>query len=121
MLPLVSRIVADLVSLNQSILTQRTQIREIDRMTGTIPIADYRDELGDIRSSLHADEASFEKCLAELVSLGVVLHQPIDGCVDFPGVLNRRSVRLCWAPGDEGVKYWHESNEPCENRQTFEA
>ncbi len=121
MLPLVSRIVADLVSLNQSILTQRAQIREIDRMTGTIPIADYRDELGDIRSSLQADEESFEKCLAELVSLGVVPHQPIDGGVDFPAVLNRRSVRLCWAPGDEGVDYWHELDAPCGNRQAFNA
>lgn len=116
-LPLVSRIVSDLMSLNQSILTQRTQIREIDRMTGTIPIAEYRDELGDMRSTLHADEARFEKCLAELLSIGVVPHQPIDGGVDFPGVLNRRSVRFCWIPGEDKVDFWHESDEPCSNRQ----
>lgn len=121
MLPLVSRIVADLVSLNRSIVTQRAQIREIDRLTATIPIADYRDELGDIRSSLQQDEASFEKCLAELVSLGVVPRQPIDGGVDFPGVLNRRNVHLCWAPGENEVEFWHEFDEPCGNRQPIEG
>jgi hypothetical protein len=119
-LPLVRRIVSDLVSLNQSISTQRAQIREIDRMTATIPLADYRDELGDIRSSLRNDEASFEKCMAELISLGVIPHDPIDGGVDFPGVLNRRNVRYCWLPGEPTIEFWHEIDEPCANRQTID-
>ncbi len=121
MLPLVSRIAADLTLLNQSIRTQRAQIREIDRMAATIQIADYRDELGDIRASLAADESSFESCVAELASLGVILHDPIDGGVDFPGVLNRRRVRFCWSPGEVEVEFWHETEEPCSARQALET
>ena len=89
-------------------------------MTSTIQIADYRDELGDIRASLAADELSLESCRSELVSLGVLPHDPIDGGVDFPGTLNRRTVRFCWAPGDTVVEFWHETDEPCNRRQLIE-
>ncbi len=121
MLPLIRRIASDLVALSQSIQTQRSQIREIDRMTVTIEIAEYRDELRDIRTSLEADEASIESCLAELVALGVLPHDPIDGGVDFPGIMNRRSVRFCWLPGEPIVQYWHETDACCVSRELIES
>lgn len=119
-LPLVRQIVAEVVSLSRSIDAQRSQIREIDRIPDFIQIADYHDELRDIRTSLESDERRLETCLGELVSLGITPHQPIDGGVDFPGLVNRRRVQLCWLPGESQVEHWHDTGEPCSRRQRLE-
>ena len=119
-LPLVRQIAADVALLHLAIEGQRSQIREIDRIPDTIQLADYHDELRDIRSSLELDETRMEKCVAELLSLGIQPHQPIDGGVDFPAILNRRRVQLCWLPGDSQVEYWHDVDEPCSRRQKLD-
>jgi hypothetical protein len=108
MLPLVRRIVDDLLRLDRAIKAQREQLKGVDQLTGTIEQSDYQDELSDIRGSLDDDQRRFETCLGELTSLGINPHLPFDGSVDFPTELNRRAVRLCWQPGEERVEYWHE-------------
>ncbi|MCG8650213.1 MAG: DUF2203 domain-containing protein [Pirellulales bacterium] len=116
MLPLVRRIMADMVRLNESILAQREQIKEIDRLPETIDHSDYQEELGDIRASLTDDEERLAACQEELAALGVEAHHPIDGSVDFPTVINRHQVRLCWHPDDKQVEYWHETGQPTSKR-----
>ncbi len=121
MLPLVSRIVDDLLRLDHSIQAQREQLSGIDKLSSTIDHTDYKEELSDIRGSLVHDQQEFETVLTELTSLGVSPHLPFDGSVDFPTQLNRRHVRLCWQPGDERVEYWHEIGENRERRQVEPA
>ena len=96
MLPLVRRIVADIVQLSGSIDAQRAQLSEIDKLAETIDQPNYREELSDIRGSLASDELRLEVCFSELAALGLEAHQPFDGSIDFPAILNRRRVHLCW-------------------------
>ncbi len=121
MLPLVRSIVADMMRLSESIANQQEQIKGIDELPETIEHADYQEELRDIRASLAEDEQRLQTCLAELAALGVEAHQPIDGTIDFPAVMNRRQVRLCWHPDDDQVNHWHENDESAKDRRPIEA
>ena len=120
MLPLVRLIVQDMVRLSHSIEAQREQLGEIDRLPQTIEQPDYQEELIDIRGSLADDEQRLDACLNELSALGLEVHFPVDGSVDFPAVLNRRPVRLCWHPQDESVEYWHEVGQSKEERKKID-
>ncbi len=120
MLPLVRSIVADLVRLSKSIAAQRVQIDGIDGLRETIEHADYQEELRDIRVSLADEEKRLKACLNELAALGVEPHFPIDGSVDFPAVMNRRQVRLCWHPDDDQVNHWHELGQSFKERKRID-
>lgn len=120
MLPLVRRIVADILRLSGSIDAQREQLRGIDKLTATIDQPDYREELSDIRGSLAEDEHRLEGCFSELAALGLEVHQPFDGSIDFPAILNRRSIRLCWRPEDERVEHWHEIGQSVKDREKID-
>lgn len=120
-LPLVRRIVADMLRLQESMGTQQEQIREIDRMTHTIANATYEEELSDIRASLELDQARMDSFFAELSMLGVNAHEPFDGSIDFPAVMNRQPVYLCWRPEDECVEFWHQPGQPSEQRKKLDA
>lgn len=117
MLPLVRRIVADMVRLQRAIAVQQEQIKGIDRLPETIERAAYQEELRDIRGSLSDDETRLRMCIEELAALGLQPHLPIDGTVDFPALMNRRLVRLCWHPDDERVEHWHENGESFRDRK----
>ena len=121
MLPLVRRIVADMTRLTRSIAAQREQLRVIDELPATMDQPDYREELSDIRMSLENDEARLDTCVGELAALGLEAHLPFDGSVDFPAVLNRRQVRLCWNPEDDRVEYWHEVGQPQTERKKVDS
>lgn len=121
MLPLVSRIVDDLLRLDRAIQAQREQLSGVDKLASTIDQPDYQEELSDIRGSLDHDQQRFETFLGELKSLGVSPHLPFDGSVDFPTDLNRRHVRLCWQPGEDRVEYWHEVGAPKNHRLKLES
>ncbi|TWU24186.1 hypothetical protein Pla52o_21100 [Novipirellula galeiformis] len=108
MLPLLKTIMRDAMHLNQSIQRQRNQIEGIDRLAETIDHPSYRDEVNDIRGTLVADEARLDQCIMELTRLGVEPHLPLNGSIDFPAILHRQAVRLCWTLGEESVEYWHD-------------
>lgn len=120
MLPLIRQIVTDLVSLDQAIRSQQEQLRGIEKIEPIGDQADYADELADMRESLESDRQRFERCLEELGALGVEPHRPIDGGVDFPAMLHRRPVRLCWSPGDSVVSHWHEVGQTPQQRRPLD-
>lgn len=120
MLPLVRQIMADIARISEAITAQREQLRGIDQLPETMDAPDYREEVSDIRRSLEEDEQRLDQCLSELTALGLEAHMPFDGTVDFPAVLNRRDVRLCWHPDDERVEYWHEVGQRKEERKKID-
>ena len=121
MLPLVSRIVDDLLRLDRAIKAQREQLKGVDQLARTSDHPAYEEELTDIRGSLDDDQRRFDTCLSELTSLGISPHLPFDGSVDFPTDLNRRAVRLCWQPGEHRVQYWHEIGAAKEKRRKLSS
>ncbi|MGB7346492.1 MAG: DUF2203 domain-containing protein [Pirellulaceae bacterium] len=121
MLPLVRRIVVDILRLNHSIKSQREQLGGINSLPETNEHASYRDELTDMRQSLSNDETELSACIAELSALGISVHRPIDGSVDFPAVVNRQPVQLCWRPDEEVVCHWHETQSPHGKRHKIDS
>ncbi|MGB7329469.1 MAG: DUF2203 family protein [Rubripirellula sp.] len=120
-LPLVRLIVDDLVRLNESIEAQKDQLEGIDQLSATMDRQAYVDELSDMRGMLDGDIQRLQTCIDELARLGVEVHQPFDGFVDFPAQLNRRPIRLCWHPADEKVEYWHELGQSADQRKKWDA
>lgn len=116
-LPLVERIVQDLLALQIDLVFRGERIDALGGCEGLSTSRAHADELADMRLSMQQDRVRIEAVLAELGKLGVMLHPSADGAVDFPAILNDREIRLCWKPGDETVKYWHEVDEPASKRR----
>lgn len=104
-LPLVSRIVADLVREHQQ---WEDKVREFELATvGSSP------EKPDAIAELLQMEAQrlardIEGYIAELSDLGVICKGMDTGLVDFRGQIDSREVYYCWKLGEPSVMFWHE-------------
>ena len=104
-LPLVSRIVADLVREHQQ---WEDKVREFELATvGSSP------EKPDAIAELLQMEAQrlardIEGYIAELSNLGVICKGMDTGLVDFRGQIDGRDVYYCWKLGEPSVMFWHE-------------
>jgi hypothetical protein len=104
-LPLVSRIVADLVREHQQ---WEDKVREFELATvGSSP------EKPDAIAELLQMEAQrlardIEGYIAELSDLGVICKGMDTGLVDFRGQIDGRDVYYCWKLGEPSVMFWHE-------------
>ena len=104
--------------LHETVERQRERLSVIDQLQGTTDQPDYQDELARYpRINARTKKQRLAACVRELNALGLEPHTPFDGSVDFPAVINRRAVCLCWHPSDQGVEYWHEMGEPSSSRQ----
>lgn len=119
-LPLVRRVVKDLLRLHETMEQQRLQLDGFQQIGDPIDREAYRDELEDVEKSLTSEQEKWTQCVAELTAIGVMHHSPFDGSVDFPALLNRRPIRLCWRPGDTAVEYWHEVDESSADRKKID-
>lgn len=104
-LPLVSRIVDDLVRGHRS---WEDKVREFELATvGSKPEhPDPIAELLQIEAQKLAVE--IEGYIAELAELGVICKGMDTGLVDFPGERDGRQVYYCWKLGEPSVQFWHE-------------
>ena len=116
MLPLVRVIVEDMVRLQSSIDAQREQLGGVDDIDTSMQRETYQEEIRDIRESIETDESRLQSCISELALLGVRSHDPVDGCVDFPAMMHRNNVRLCWKLKEDVVCHWHDVNKPQDRR-----
>lgn len=104
-LPLVRRIVEDLVAAHQR---WRERILEFDLLASTVR-ADSPDgratQLEREAQGLARDIDGFER---ELASLGIALKDRRLGLIDFPAVVDGREVWLCWRLGEPDIRFYHE-------------
>jgi hypothetical protein len=104
-LPLVSRIVEDLVREHGM---WEDKVREFELATvGASPDRpDAIAELLQIEAQRLAKD--IEGYIAALAALGVICKGMGTGLVDFPGEIDGRDVFFCWKLGEPSVQYWHE-------------
>lgn len=117
-LPLVSRIVDDLVRCHHS---WEDKVREFELATvGSSPDKpDAMAELLQLETQRLAVE--IEGYVSELSDLGVVCKGMDTGLVDFPGEHEGKRVFYCWMLGEPRVQYWHEVDAGFVGRQKIEA
>ena len=114
-LPLVSKIVSDIVKITGSMKEVYLEIRKAAEEGAE------RDRLEELQDRLHeiADERTdfFE----ELSGLGVEMKDPNVGLVDFPALLDDRVVYLCWKLGEATIDHWHELTTGFSGREPVEG
>ncbi|HEY7879147.1 MAG TPA: DUF2203 domain-containing protein [Gemmatimonadaceae bacterium] len=105
-LPLVSRIVRDIVLLYAR---WRERVAELELAAGASRADDPDPRLAGLERDTQRFAAEIDSCIRELQALGIAYKMPFDaGLVDFPGEMDGRSVYLCWRLGESAVEYWHE-------------
>jgi hypothetical protein len=104
-LPLVSRIVDDLVRDHR---IWEDKVREFELATvGSSP--EHPDAIAELlQSEAQRLARDIEGYIAELNHLGVIVKGMDTGLVDFRGQMDGREVYYCWKLGEPSVMYWHE-------------
>lgn len=59
--------------------------------------------------------------LAELEAIGVQLKDLDKGLLDFPCVVEGKTVLLCWKLGEKEIEYWHTEEEGFAGRRPLDA
>jgi len=104
-LPLVSRIVADLVR-EHKLWEDKVAEFELATVGASPERPDAIAELLQIEAQRLARD--IEGYIAELSDLGVICKGMDTGLVDFRGQMDGRDVYYCWKLGEPSVMYWHE-------------
>lgn len=104
-LPLVSRIVDDLVRGHKM---WEDKVREFELATvGAGP--EHPDAIAELlQMEAQRLAKDIEGLIAELNDLGVICKGMGTGLVDFRGQLDGREVYYCWKLGEPSVQFWHE-------------
>ncbi len=117
-LPLVKRIVKDIVEQYRQVMVCHARLQE-----GDLPDPE-RDRLESARSQA---TDKLDNLANELADIGCELKDWEGGLVDFPARMDRRDVHLCWKLGEEQITKWHEvyagfaGREPITAADDFEA
>ena len=107
-LPLVKRIVADVVSAHGKALELQTEIEETPKSSKLR--AALQEQMEITIDRLH-------DLLDELSAIGCDLKDYQAGLVDFTGRHQGRDVCLCWKLGEDTIGFWHEMNTGFAGRQ----
>ena len=104
-LPLVSRIVEDLVREHK---LWEDKVREFELATvGSSP--EHPDAIAELlQMEAQRLATNIEGYIAELNDLGVICKGMGTGLVDFRGRIDGRDAFYCWKLGEVSVLYWHE-------------
>jgi hypothetical protein len=99
-LPLVSRIVNDVVRTHDKAMSVQARIESVgENKAATAPLHAELDRAMD----------RLQDYVAELAAVGCELKDYRTGLVDFIGRHRGRDVLLCWKLGEERLAFWHET------------
>jgi hypothetical protein len=115
-LPLVKRIVGDIVAQSHVVSDLRRRLDSVGQNRKRPAGDPYWEELAQSQSEMEAEEAKLSEYIEELTRLGVELKGP-EGLCDFPSLREGREVYLCWRLGEPEVQYWHEVDAGFSGRQ----
>jgi len=118
-LPLVSRIVRDLVARYPA---WRDLVDEFELLTSGQRVDDPDPRVAQLESQVTAVAQEIDGYIRELTELGAEVRSPYDsGLVDFPGSREGRAIFFCWRLGEEAIEHWHERDGGFAGRQRIDA
>ena len=115
-LPLVRRIVADLVDCFRR---WQDAVRQVELTSHDNVLENAEAERAQAQTQRLA--AEIELGVRELAELGVEVRALDVGLVDFPGTLDGRDVYFCWMLGESAVTHWHARDAGFADRQLLAA
>ena len=110
MLPLVQRIVDDILQRERALQSLEPEQARLDRQKRGLawPQRQRRYQLQDDFAKAERD---LNEVRDELAGLGVVLFDDESGRVGFPTMVNNRRAYFSWHLGEEGLHSWHFAEE----------
>lgn len=102
-LPLVRRIVEDVVSSHRSLLAKVEEHRSLDPVS-----EDHRVRRKELEREVRELTDRVNEYVRELHELGALFKGFDQGLVDFYSLLDGCPVFLCWKLGEDRVGWWHE-------------
>jgi hypothetical protein len=106
MLPLVQRVVSDVISCRQRLAHLRCEQQRLDHQRRTLAWPE-RCRRYQVHEDVALAERGLQEALAELASLAVVLLDPVVGRVGFPTRVNNRDAFFSWQAGEDAINHWH--------------
>jgi hypothetical protein len=101
-LPLVKRIVGDIVKTHAKAKDLRKHLQALDAKSIQQPGAQQQQK--DLERSVE----QLQEFISELTAVGAELKDFDTGLIDFVGRHDGRDVYLCWKLGEDSIAYWHE-------------
>ena len=114
MLPLVRRIVRDIVDTHR---TWSSAVKAYENAATWTRADSQATQLAPLEKEVHRLAAEIEGYLTELRELGVDFKGFDQGLVDFPGERDGRTICLCWKLDEDEVGFWHEVTDGYAGRQ----
>lgn len=114
-LPLVQRIVADLLA---AYPRWKALVASYELLTGPLKAGDQEPaELIEVREAVTREAERISGFLLELEEIGCVFKGFDAGLVDFYALRDDRLVYLCWQQGESHISHWHEVDAGFAGRQ----
>jgi hypothetical protein len=81
------------------------------------------DVVGAARRRAERDKSVQEAkdTLAEIDAIGVQVKDLEDGLLDFPCIIDGKTVLLCWKLGEKEIGYWHSPEDGFAGRKPLDA
>ncbi|MCA8960405.1 MAG: DUF2203 domain-containing protein [Planctomycetes bacterium] len=116
MLPLLDRIVGDVRKTWSLIIERRTELEISEKERLARRDADTEAKVEELKRDLNGLIDRINGYIREVEELGCFVEEFKRGVINFPSLYLGRKVFLCWCPGDESVRYWHELDESYNER-----
>ncbi len=116
MLPLLARVVGDIVRVWDQIILKRTELECIEKNSDRTESANRQDEVQEFKNELNRLIDRINGYIREIEDLGCFVQEFKRGVINFPSLYVGRKVFLCWKPGDGEVRHWHELDESYNER-----
>ncbi len=102
-LPLVRRIVTDIVSTHGAMLERLNELRAQEAES---PASAGRRR--GLESEIEELAETLDRFISELAEIGALFKGFEEGLVDFYSTLDGRPIFLCWKLGEGSIEWWHE-------------
>ncbi len=120
-LPLLSRIVDDIVAMYPVVTAVLAQLeaakQKLERLESQSAITQQEKMVDELDKLVSEKLDRFKEIIQEAESLGAVVKDYEDGCVDFYGEVGGEIVYYCWKRGEKTVGHFHGLHESFEKRR----
>jgi hypothetical protein len=105
MIPLIRRVVADLIDCQQRLALMHPEKDRLDRHRNDLSWPE-RSRRYQLDEEIATGERTLRSAFTELDGLGVAVLDVETGRVGFPTMVNKRRAYFSWLPGEETLSFW---------------